>query len=809
MPDSPARWSCDPYSVAAAHSLAGELGLHPATASILVRRGYDTPEAAHRFLEAADRHDPNSMPGLSEAVEVLMRHVERGSRIVIHGDYDVDGVCSTAVLARALERLGAAPVCELPSRFDEGYGLSAAGVDRQAAAGTDLLVTVDCGITAADEVARARSLGLEVIVTDHHRPPERLPDCTVVHPALGGYPFPELCAAGVAYKLAEALADAAGADAAQVEEDLDLVALATVCDVVPLVGENRRIARDGLAAMSRTRKPGLRALMRVTSCDPGTVDAGSLGFRLGPRINAAGRMRRPDAALELLLTEDDTRAGEIAGELDLLNRERQDTEMRITFAAEAELAVHGHEPAYVLAGQGWHPGVIGIVASRLVERHCRPCVLIALDDEGGGRGSGRSISAFDLHAGLAACSSHLGRFGGHRMAAGFDIAADAVPAFREEFVRHAAAHLTPDDLRPVERVDALVPGGVLGLDLAEELGRLAPFGHRNPCPTLLVPAARIEAPRPMGDEGQHARFTLAGGGSRARAVAFRTSARSLSACAGQPRDVAVRLERNEWNGTVEPRLVLRALCEPREGTFEVLDDALGLWERLELQLARPAAASPPPSARSTCDRRGEGAAGVLGDLLASGENVLVVCGEPNRWRRGLDETLAGIARGRTAIVSWDLLELLPALAEPYAHVLALDPPPVEDGPALVGALPGTGFAHCAWGPGEEAVARETIAARADVRATVARVYRALREAGPVARDELERVLREFATGADCAFALSVLLELSLVTMEEGTVRLADARPTDLESSAAYRAERARLERAATRLAPPAASPAAA
>src|SRR5688500_3381140 len=209
MPDSPARWSCDPYPVAAAHSLAGELGLHPATASILVRRGYDTPEAASRFLEAADRHDPRSMPGLPAAVEVLKRHVGRGSRIVIHGDYDVDGVCSTAVLARALRRLGAEPVCELPSRFDEGYGLSAAGVERQASARTDLLVTVDCGITAVDEVAHARALGMEVVVTDHHRPGERLPDCTVVHPALGDYPFAELCAAGVAHKLAEGLADAA------------------------------------------------------------------------------------------------------------------------------------------------------------------------------------------------------------------------------------------------------------------------------------------------------------------------------------------------------------------------------------------------------------------------------------------------------------------------------------------------------------------------------------------------------------------------------------------------------------------------
>ena len=808
MPEPSAHWSCDPYPVAAAHSLAGELGLHPVTASILVRRGYDTPESARLFLSAADRHDPALMPGLPAAVETLMRHVARGSRIVIHGDYDVDGVCSTAVLARALERLGAAPVCELPSRFEDGYGLSIAGVERQAAAGTDLLVTVDCGITAVEEVAHARALGVEVVVTDHHRPGEALPDCTIVHPALGGYPFADLCAAGVAYKLAEALSAAAARDPAEAEEDLDLVALATVCDVVPLVGENRRIVREGVQAIARTRKPGLRALMKVASCDPGGLDAGGLGFRLGPRINAAGRMRRPDAALELLLTPDEARAGEIAGELDLLNRERQDTEMRITFAAEAELAAHAHEPAYVLAGEDWHPGVIGIVASRLVERHCRPCVLVALDKDGAGRGSGRSISPFDLHAALAACAPHLGRYGGHRMAAGFDIAGDAVEAFRGDFVRHAAQTLTPHDLRRVERVDALAPGASLGLDLAEELERLGPFGHRNPAPTLLIPAARIEHPRAMGDEGEHARFTVASGGARASAVAFRTSARSLGECAGEPRDVAVRLERNEWNGTVEPRLVLRALCEPRPGAFDVLDDVLGLREHLELRLAQPTPASPEPAARTMCDRRGEGIAGVLGDLLASGDDVLIACNEPQRWRRGLDSTLAGLVRGRAAIASWELLSLMPSLATAYTHVFALDPPPVEDALTFVRGIPGTELAHCAWGPGEEAVARASIESRRDIRASVAAVYRALRDAGPAELDDLEPALDSVAPRAECALALCVLLELGLVHLEQGTVRVADAQPTQLERSIAYRGQVAALEAAAAALGAPAAAVAA-
>ena len=257
------------------------------------------------------------------------------------------------------------------------------------------------------------------------------------------------------------------------------MALATVADVVSLHGENRRLVRSGLEAMRRTTKPGLRALMRVAALDPGELDARALGFRLAPRINAAGRLQRADAALELLLTEDDERAAQVADELDLLNRERRDTETRILFAAEAARAEQEGAPAYVLAGEGWHPGVIGIVASRLVERHNRPCLMVALDGDSG-RGSGRSIGAFDLHAALAACSEHLSRFGGHRAAAGFEIDTREIEAFRGAFVRHAAAVLTPQDLIPEQPVDVLVPGGALGLGLAEELQRLAPFRTRQP-----------------------------------------------------------------------------------------------------------------------------------------------------------------------------------------------------------------------------------------------------------------------------------------------------------------------------------------
>ena len=542
MPGLTKRVSCPSYSATAAHSIAHELGLSALTAAILVRRGHDTPEAARRFLAAQERHDPFAFADMQAACDLVLAHVERGSRIVVHGDYDVDGVCSTAVVVEALRGLGADPSWLLPSRFDEGYGLSAATVERLAASGAGLLITTDCGITAVPEVEAARLAGIDVVVTDHHRPGERLPDAPILHPALGGYPFADLCATAVAYKLSEALCSRSGIDPALAAPGLDLVALATVSDLVPMRGENRRLVREGLAALSRTLRPGLLALMRVAGVDPGHVDEGTVGFRLGPRINAAGRMQRADAALELLLTGDESRACAVADELDLLNRERRDTETRITFAAEAARAEHEGAPAYVLAGEGWHPGVIGIVASRIVERHHRPCVLIALEGDGG-RGSARSIPAYDLHAGLGSCSAHLRRFGGHAMAAGLELDRTQVDPLREALVAHAARAMAPSDLEPLERVDGLVGVGALRLDLAAELASLAPFGQANPVPTLLVPAVALGDVRPLGEDEQHARFSLVGGGARARGVAFRTPASKLAAV--RSRHVAVRLEANE------------------------------------------------------------------------------------------------------------------------------------------------------------------------------------------------------------------------------------------------------------------------
>lgn len=558
------------------------MGVSEALAQILVRRGYGEPAPARAFLAAEEEHPPTAFAGIEHAIEPILRHVSSGERITIHGDYDVDGICSTAVLVRSLRRLGANVDWYLPDRASDGYGLNPLTVQRLAQRGTRLLVTVDCAITAVEEVAQAQALGMEVVVTDHHAPRSDglLPDAPIVHPAVCSYPSADLCATAVAYKLAQALertvaaagsaqAGAGGADrdgktlaGHALEEDLDLVALATIADVVTLAGENRTLVRRGLRALAGTAKPGLRALMSVARVDPGKLNERSVAFALAPRLNAAGRLYRADAGLELILTEDSLRAAQVADELNRANHERRQVETRIRYEAEAQIAAlgpaHSAHPraAYVLAGEDWHAGVIGIVASRLAERHRRPVVLIALDGETG-KGSGRSIDAFDLLGGLTACGGHLRRFGGHRAAAGLELERGRVEEFAAAFCAHTEEVLSRADTAPLERVDAIVGCGELDMELAEELLALAPFGRGNPAVSLLVEDATFRELRPMG-EGKHLRFTVESldTGARAGGVAFGTGAR-LPVVEGEPAEATFTLEVNEWNGVTEPRLLLR------------------------------------------------------------------------------------------------------------------------------------------------------------------------------------------------------------------------------------------------------------
>lgn len=835
MPEPLKAFAAEPYSYAAVRAVADDLGLSEPVAVTLVRRGYDTPARARAFLEADESHPASAFDAMDAVVEQVRTAISAAKRITVHGDFDVDGVCATALMVSALRELGADCDWLIPDRLADGYGLSAGNVERLAERGTELLLTVDCGITSVEEVRRARQLGMEVVVTDHHQAADTLPECLVLHPEISDYPFASLCGTAVAWKLACALRGDADAD-------LDLVALATVADVVPLVGENRALVKKGLAELRRVRRPGLRALIESAKCEPTRLDEGDLAFRLAPRINAAGRLYRADAGVELLLTEDPARAEQIAAELGRANSERRATEREVDNAAETARRELSEEllaaPALVVAGEGWHPGVVGIVASRLVERHHRPAIVISLNEEGAGRGSGRSISGFDLLAGLEACSEHLEGFGGHRAAAGLTLKAENLEAFRAAFAAHASSVLSPEDLMRTERVDAMVGGAGIGLDLAEELGRLAPFGMGNPGVRLMVPAAKVSDVRTMG-EGKHARFSLHSGSHRALGVAFGRS--SLGVGDGEPVDAAVRLEVNHWNGSVEPRLVLRELY-PLESKEEdapaaahacECDDA-EWWRRFDAELARDlgGASLLPIGEQSRPGPPGVGDAGApsrtvvtnggsaiarIAELVSSGAGVLAVCADASR-RAELAGGAAGLARfnggggriacsrcgaaalagveakasGGLALIDYPTLERAgAAVAEGFEHVILVDPPPS----AAAATLAGEGFLHQLWTGAELEFALGVVASRAPSREVIAGVYRALGAAPEHTGAELRAALSGHGAHPlapeTAARSFRVLRQLELVRGEPnsgaGAVGSVSSERTDLERSAAFRA----------------------
>ncbi len=774
------------YDLNAALELERELGVSHVLAQVLVRRGMSELTAARAFLHPSEAHDPSAFAGIDRALAVIERHVRAGSRITVHGDYDVDGVCATATMVRALGALGADVGWYLPDRLTDGYGLSLDTVHRLAARDTALLVTVDCAITAVDEVAAARQAGVDVVVCDHHAPRAdgRLPDCEIVHPAVCGYPCADLCGTGVAYKVAQALG------APGVEDDIELVALATVADLMPLAGENRRLVRDGLAALSRTSRPGLRALMTVAKADPSALDTGALAFRLAPRINAAGRLRRADAGLELLLTRDERRAAEIAAELDRVNAERRAIEQRIVWEAEALLAELGERHSYVLAGEGWHPGVVGIVASRIVERHHRPVVVVALERDVGS-GSARSIPGFDLLGALHVTAEHLDRYGGHRAAAGMAIRRDRIDPFREAFERHAAEVLLPEMLVPRERVDAVVSGCELGLALAEELELLEPCGMGNPRSRLLVPGARLRDPRPMG-EGRHLRFVVGSGGTTARAVAFGCGGQ-LGVEPDEPVDATFRLERNFWNGAVEPRLVLGHARPCAPAGIELLGEPNDyLRAALEVSDLDPLPRSPQAGGRTVLDRRGHSPLAVLRDALTAGGEVLAVSADAPRRQGGLAARAGGFA-----LISYHALARDPGLGERYAQVVALDPPADAESKATLRA--GSGFTHLAWGEPELRFAQQMHELEYGLRASLVALYRNLRLRGRAAGEELEHLLRgDGPHGRPARLAarlIRILAELELVSLDRDlpALAIAGAAPTALERSPAYRVYAQRYE----------------
>jgi single-stranded-DNA-specific exonuclease len=839
-------YEAEPYDYAEARALVDELGQSEPVAIALVRRGHRTPEAARAFLDADESHEPGEFKSMVAVVERVLDAVQGGQQITVHGDFDVDGVCATTILVGTLRELGAQCDWLIPDRLGDGYGVSEENVKRLTDRGTSLLITVDCGITAVKEVRIAQELGMDVIVTDHHQPGDELPNCPILHPAIDGYPFEGLCGTAVAWKLACALKEASGMgspgslsrgvpgdpipDASlDTHADLDLVALATVADLVPLVGENRSLVRRGIEELRRAHRPGMRTLLEAAKCEPTQLDESDLGFRLAPRINAAGRLYRADAGVELFLTDDSARAEEIAVELNRANGERRATEREVDTAAEAALRELPGElreaRGLVVAGEGWHPGVVGIVASRLVERHHRPVVVVSIDEEGNGRGSGRSIPGFDLLTGLEACSEHLVQFGGHKAAAGLELRAEDLVAFQEAFASHANSTLAPEDLRRTERIDAMVGGADLGLDLAEELGRLAPFGMGNPAVRLLVPSANVRDVRPMG-EGKHARFSLHSGAHRALGVVFGRS--QLGVAEDEPVDVSVRLEVNRWNGSVEPRVVLRELhhlppvCDCPDEEW---------WGRFERELRLPLDAPAAADASSVGGRsreliRGGGSpAAAIAELVSSGVEVLAVCAEGSRQRR-----LAALARFgkhwpaaecercggavvdglRTpAVTDYVALERSPRFATEFEHVVLVDPPPTALHERLAGVpVDGwsereghPGYVHQAWGEDDLARSLAALEQQLASRPALIGVFRELRELGEASGESLRGALsgtkgprRGPEAAARC---FRVLSELELVQGApnggDGTVGVVSSEGTDLERSAAFRAYSARFE----------------
>jgi single-stranded-DNA-specific exonuclease len=545
--------------------LASALGLHPLAARVLAARGHADPAAAEAFLAARlqDLPDPFTMKGMDAAVARLVRAVEEGERIACYGDYDVDGVTSTTLLAGFLRASGADVVTYVPHRLVEGYGLNVAAVEKLAAQGVRLLVTLDCGITSAPEVRAATALGLDAVVVDHHTVPVELPAAAAIlnpHQPGCGYPSKDLAAVGVTFALVMALRKALRARGRfgerrpepNLKDALDLVALGTVADVVPLVGANRILVRAGLEVLAASRRPGVRALKRVAGIPEGVpVGAGQVGFRLAPRINAAGRLDDAGRGVRLLLSADPAEAEALAAELDRENQARQEIERRILAEAieDAGARVREGVRGLVLARDGWHAGVVGIVASRIVERFHRPAVLVALADEGG-KGSGRSIEGFHLHDALSACASHLARFGGHRHAAGVTVDRERLPAFRAAFEEHAAARLSDEDLVPRCRIDSWVEQGEVTERAAEDLARLGPFGAGHPEPVFALRGAPTKA-RTVGANGAHLKLGLGG----LDAIGFGMGDR-IAACGGAL-EAAFSIGFDEWDGTRRLQLKLR------------------------------------------------------------------------------------------------------------------------------------------------------------------------------------------------------------------------------------------------------------
>lgn len=533
-------WHLYPHDPSAIARLARTLNCSPILAQLLLNRNLADPQAAHRFLAAPmkDLHEPERLPGMPQAVDRLLAAIKEGKRICVYGDYDVDGVTGTAILMTCLKHLGAQVEFHVPHRLEEGYGLNSQTISTLAERGVKTLVTVDCGICSIDEVKHARELGMEVIVTDHHEPKGALPDADVIiHPRvpIGSngtttyYPFGSLCGSAVAFKLAWALCKKhCGSDRVTpmlrefLLDGIAYAALGTVADVVPLFEENRIFVRHGLARLHKQPSLGLQALFRCSKLEgKSCFDTVDVGYTIAPRINAAGRLGTARLAVELLTTLSPDRATTLADFLERQNQQRQTLERRILSEARVLAEQEGDAAALILANAEWHPGLLGIVASRLADQFGRPVLMIALPPGQHGQGSGRSVPGFKLHEALEACTEDLLTHGGHATAAGFRILPDLIPSFRTRFCELVSKHFGEKPKQPILRIDAEVPLSALTSGLIQGLQQMEPYGAGNPQPLMLAgPVKVVGEPRKVGNGERHLSFRVQQETRTIKAIAF-------------------------------------------------------------------------------------------------------------------------------------------------------------------------------------------------------------------------------------------------------------------------------------------------
>ncbi|MCC7053655.1 MAG: single-stranded-DNA-specific exonuclease RecJ [Gemmatimonadaceae bacterium] len=556
--------AADPATVEA---LVLALNLPREICTLLAHRGHASADAAKQFLRPRmdQVRDPYELRGMDRAVERLVAAIRAGETILVHGDYDVDGMCSTALLTRVLRHLGGTVVPFIPHRLTDGYDLTDAGVDAAVAHGARVVLTADCGTSALPAVARLCGLGIDVIVSDHHLPGGPLPACVAIlnpkQPECASVDK-DAAAVGIAYKLGLALTRAMGQGEEFVATLLDLVALATVADLAPLRGENRVLVKYGLKVMEQSRWPGLRALIRASGLEGKPLTAGRIGFILAPRLNAVGRLGHALRGVELLLTDDQGEANAIARDLEELNQHRQSLDRRTLDEAMRMVDDVDLDETYglVIAKQGWHAGVIGIVASRIVEQVSRPVVMVALDGDTG-KGSGRSIAAFDLHAGLSACREHLVRFGGHRAAAGITVRSELVPALQDAFNAVARAQLTAADLVPTQRIDLWLDDAQLTDEFEKWLRYFEPYGLGNPTPTFAMRDATLASPPRRIGSTDGIRAAVRTGGGDVAVIGWRLGDRAKLLDPATPVHLAFRIERDEYRGA--DRLQLNILDAQR------------------------------------------------------------------------------------------------------------------------------------------------------------------------------------------------------------------------------------------------------